>query len=358
MSIFAGILSKDWKTLKSTNQFGFKYIPIKWYYNFKSRSNDRYHQIEQEKYGDRIDSTEIPLDPIFILGHWRSGTTMLHNTICQDEQFAFPNLLEAYNPHTFLYLEDRIHHKLQTMEDKKRPMDNVQVNYDSPAEDEFALALLSLCSPLLGWTFPRQRDYYDRYLFLDNISDDELKRWYWGVEHFVKKLTFKYGKRLVLKSPQHTARIKHILKLFPNAKFIHFRRNPYKVFQSTMGLHEKTIKAMALQPNGVLDVETYVINTYRDMYSRMFNEQSLIPKQNYCELNFENFVTDPVQGLQAIYQSLEFELSEEFLIKIKNKQSAEKKYARNTYPPLAEETKQRINREWEEFFYTWNYRFQ
>ncbi|MDQ3566024.1 MAG: sulfotransferase [Pseudomonadota bacterium] len=44
--------------------------------------------------------------PLFILGHWRSGTTLLHNLLTRDTgQFAYANTYQAVNPRTFLSTE-------------------------------------------------------------------------------------------------------------------------------------------------------------------------------------------------------------------------------------------------------------
>ena len=43
--------------------------------------------------------------PLFILGHYRSGTTHLHNLLALDPQFAAPTFFQALNPHTFLSTE-------------------------------------------------------------------------------------------------------------------------------------------------------------------------------------------------------------------------------------------------------------
>lgn len=40
-------------------------------------------------YRKRIRETKIEKDPIFILGHWRSGTTYLQNVLSRDEQFGW-----------------------------------------------------------------------------------------------------------------------------------------------------------------------------------------------------------------------------------------------------------------------------
>ena len=56
--------------------------------------------------GDDIAKTEMP-DPVFILGHWRSGTTLLHGLMAQDDQFAYPRIYQVSNPHSFLQPADR-----------------------------------------------------------------------------------------------------------------------------------------------------------------------------------------------------------------------------------------------------------
>lgn len=42
----------------------------------------------------------------------------------------------------------------------------------------------------------------------------------------------KKNRRLVIKSPVHTARVPLLKKLFPNAKFIYIHRHPYEIYQS------------------------------------------------------------------------------------------------------------------------------
>ena len=45
----------------------------------------------------QVANTEVP-DPVFILGHWRSGTTLFHNLLALDEQFAYPAHLPGLEP--------------------------------------------------------------------------------------------------------------------------------------------------------------------------------------------------------------------------------------------------------------------
>jgi hypothetical protein len=46
-------------------------------------------------------------------------------------------------------------------------------------------------------------------------------------------LFLQQDKRLVLKSPPHTARVRLLREIFPGAKFVHISRDPYEIYQST-----------------------------------------------------------------------------------------------------------------------------
>lgn len=49
-----------------------------------------------------IKETEIKHDPIFILGHWRSGTTYLHNVLSLDKNLGYFSTFHAMLPGVFL----------------------------------------------------------------------------------------------------------------------------------------------------------------------------------------------------------------------------------------------------------------
>src|SRR5215218_1967802 len=90
---------------------------------------------EDRRYGPEIADVKVR-EPLFILGHWRSGTTYLHNLLALDTQFAYPNIYQVLNPHTFLSTER--HSKALFVSPSTRMMDNVALNATVPFEDEFA----------------------------------------------------------------------------------------------------------------------------------------------------------------------------------------------------------------------------
>lgn len=310
---------------------------------------------EKRKFGKEIEATAVKEDPIFIIGHWRSGTTFLHNLISLDTQFAFPNLFEVKTPYSFLYLGTKLEEFFKTGRKGKRVMDNVNVSTFSPQEEEFAIAILSFKSPLVGWMFPKNRKYYNRYLTFNDVSEEEFGIWRAALIHYLKKLTLKYNKRLLLKSPTNTGKIKQLLKIFPNAKFIHIHRNPYDVFRSTKQLYNSAIKSSHFQKVDCHDQDDQIIETYKVLYDQFFLDKALIADGNYCEVAFEDLESDPYKTVGQIYEQLSLQNYNELEPKLKEFFKDKKDYKKNKYEDLDSELKQKIGESWSNSFRTWNY---
>lgn len=356
MSILIGITFSEWKKLLAENNFRVspKYLPRMFSITLRSIMNSREEKKEINEFAKKIQETSIEQAPVFILGHWRSGTTLLQNYFSMDKQFAFPNLFEAYNPHSFLHLEPVVAEKIANAPAQKRPMDNVQVSFNSPAEDEFALGILSRCSPLLAWVFPNRQDFYDRYLTMQDVSDEELERWENAFQLFVRKLTLKNKKQLILKSPPHTGRVRLILKMYPDAKFIHLYRNPFDVFKSTQKLFQSTIPGFYLQKPKT-DVSDIILKNYARMYESFFDEKKLIKDENLIELSYEDLAKDPITQIRLIYEHLQFPGFDEFLPSLKEYVASIANYKRNNYNSLPKDLKEKILDKWSRSFSEWGY---
>ena len=103
-------------------------------------SEQRLRREEDLAFGPKVKDVAIP-PPLFVLGHWRSGTTHLHNLLTVDERFAFPNNYQALFPHAFLSTEARSRRLIGRFLPPRRPMDNIEWDMRSPQEDEFALCI-------------------------------------------------------------------------------------------------------------------------------------------------------------------------------------------------------------------------
>jgi hypothetical protein len=163
---FCGITFLDWWRALRANRFAIERRFWRRAARITAGSllNSWYRRCEDQAFGDQIDRVEVP-SPLFILGHWRSGTTLLHNLLACDEHFAFPTLYETFFPHTFLLTEDRpggLARRIVPGVPLTRGIDNVPMGLDMPYEDEFAIATVSLCSPYLLWAFPLADNEHDR----------------------------------------------------------------------------------------------------------------------------------------------------------------------------------------------------
>src|SRR5262249_7885322 len=154
----------------------------------------------------------------------------LHNLLSLDPQFTCPNLYHILCPHHFLLTESFVTRLTEWMLPKTRPMDNMEISWKAPQEDETALCNLTLISPYLMLAFQGIRPVYDRFFDLKRLTPAESKLWKSEFIRFLKKITLKNHKTLLLKSPSHTFRIPLLLELFPDAKFVNIVRNPYDVF--------------------------------------------------------------------------------------------------------------------------------
>lgn len=357
MKILMGITSQKWFRLCLQNRIPFK--PSTWINALKltilSIRNSVLARDEKKQFDSRIRATQIKHPPIFILGHWRSGTTLLHKLLSLDPQFTYPNLFEVYNPDTFLTLGPKLNKRFEQMKAEKRPMDNMTLSYNDPAEDEFALSMLTLKSPLLGWVFPDKEAYFDRYLTFHEITEQERVHWKETFYYFLQKLTFKSNKQLLLKSPHHTARIKILLELFPDAKFIHIRRNPYHTFRSTVSLYEKTVPELGFGKRNLNSDTEAIINRYKIMYNSFFEEKKAIKENNLFEISFEELETDFIAGIEKIYQGLQLKGFEQYRPLLQEYLDGQKKYKKNTYKDVEENWKKQINEQWKFCFNEWNY---
>lgn len=255
-------------------------------------------------YGKRANATELEHPPLFVLGHWRTGTTLLHELLVQDEQFAYPTTYQCMAPHHFLLTTNTVGPIIDVLMPKRRPMDNMALGHSRPQEDEFALVNLGATSNYLDWAFPNLDKDYDNWLALEGLTAQQLQEWKSTFMWFLRRLNIFDPRRQVLKSPTHTARIKTILEMLPNAKFVHIVRSPFSVLPSTLRMWTRMTDSLAFQTRKQeISLESR-IEVFSKMYEKFNEEQPLIPADNYTEVKFEELVVDPIENLRGIYDKL------------------------------------------------------
>jgi hypothetical protein len=290
----------------NTFQVSLRYIPRFTYCITMSTIMAPFYIKERLQYDVRIRATEISKAPLFILGHWRSGTTYLHNVLAQDKNLGYFTTFQAYLPGVFLTSEKLFKPLVSSSIPKKRPMDNVEMNADFPQEDSYALGAFSPYSYYHGWCFPKKMEFFERYVCMDDVSQAEIDNWKKTYIYLLKKITLREkGKQLVLKNQDNTGKVKLLLELFPNAKFIFLYRNPYTLYYSMMKFMRIAVPRYCIQtPPPIHDLERSMMSLYSRIMRKYLNDRRQIPSGNLIEIRYEDYLKNPARQLKDIYATL------------------------------------------------------
>ena len=260
--------------------------------------------LESLVFGRRIARQQIEHPPIFILGHWRSGTTLLHNLMTLDPELTYPNLFQVMAPNNFLLTESWVTKLTRWTLPKTRPMDNMATDWQLPQEDEMALLLMTLMSPYLMLAHQKDPSQYSRSFDLTELTPRELQTWQDAFLRFLKKLTVRKHKSIVLKSPTHTFRIPVLLKMFPDAKFVYIYREPYAVFNSGVHLRRTLFFENGLSEPYCDSLEEDVLRVYSQCFETYEKTKHLIPPGRLHEVRFEDLEADPLGQMKLVYEKL------------------------------------------------------
>jgi hypothetical protein len=257
----------------------------------------------------RIEAVQFCEPPIFIIGHWRSGTTLIHELMSLDDRFAFASTYDAFVPSHYLVSSMFLSPIIKLLLPGRRPMDNMSLAMGSPQEDDFALCSLGAPSPYYRMAFPNFDEDSKRQLSFNNLDTAQQRLVREALSYFFKSLTLRYNKQLVLKSPPHTARIQQLSEWFPGAKFIHMARNPKDLVPSTMRLWRllDQIHGFQLPRYDGRWLLEYVCHCQEIMYDAYFAGRQQLGKNQLTEIQFEHLIADPQAVLKSVYESLQLE---------------------------------------------------
>ncbi len=354
-----GITFGAWCKLLAQNRFRISpaYFHRAAFITVASVMNSVFAGIETMRFGKAITQSQITRPPLFVLGHWRSGTTFLHELLAQDTaQFQFPNTYQVVNPYTFLTTEAVSTRAFKWMLPQTRPMDNMALKFTSPQEDEFAPLLMTLKSVYLGVSFPEATAHYDRYMTFRDVDRVEVETWKAAFLRFCKKLSLHDKRALLIKSPPHTARIRTILEMFPDARFVHIHRDPYAVFQSQRHFFDTAGWYTYLQKPDLAAVEEGMINRHETMYDAFYEDLPLIPKGRIHEVRYDDLKADPAGEIAKIYDQLSLDGYAQFAPVLEGYVDSLRGYQVNRFSTLDDPTKAMVAARWARSFEKGGYR--
>lgn len=312
--------------------------------------------LQDRRYEKLLAAKPLEHDPVFILGHWRSGTTFVHNVFSCDRHFGYNTTYQTVFPHLMMWGQPFFKKNMSWLMPDKRPTDNMELAVDLPQEEEFALANMMPYTYYNFWFFPKyMQEYCDKYLLFNDIAPEELKIW---EETFTKLIKISLwntgGTQFLSKNPPHTGRVKELVRMFPDAKFVYLMRNPYTVFESTRSFFTNTIQPLKLQEFTDEQIEENILSVYAKLYHKYEADKHLIPEGNLIEVKFEDFEADALGMTRQIYQTLGLPGWEEARTAIEQYVGSKKGYKKNKYQ-YDPRTRELVEKHWKFALDDWGY---
>ena len=336
-------------------------IDVKYYPRFIASAGlslfaEPFRWYEHLRYDAMINRFKFEKAPIFILGHWRSGTTFLHNVMCQDPAAGYVTTYHGIFPELLLGSKWLFKNFMKANMPDKRPSDNMELSADFPQEEEFALGNVNPYGFYNFWFFPkRTREYYEKYIEFNGVSEKVRTTWKKDYIRLAKKALINTGgQHFISKNPPHTGRIEILLEAFPDARFIHIYRNPYTVFISTKRLIEKTIPPLNFHDISDQELEDNIFWLYNRVLHKYLEEKSLIKPENLIEIKFEDFERDTLGWLEKIYEHLNISDLKIALPCFRKYIDSQSSYKKNKYT-ISRHLVDKISAQWQFAIDHWGY---
>ena len=309
---------------------------------------------ERKRLARKIRETSFHEEPVFIIGHWRSGTTHLHNILSIDPQFGYVTTIQSIFPHAYL-TNPLLSWIAVLLMPPTRPFDSMKIYRDSPQEEEMALLNYGSSAFYNFWFTPdKMKEWYKKTIRFEMGSKEETT-WLDSYVQLLRKTNAAFGgKRLVLKNPANTARIPTLLKQFPKAKFIFIHRNPYSVYPSTQKLHRNVVSMFCLQDYNFDTVKTGIQYVYRDLLQQYLQTRALVPKENLIEVRFQDLLESPLEKIRELYDHLNLGEFEEVRPLFEDYLSDKIGYKPATYD-IPEGERKILEEQWKFSFDEWGY---
>lgn len=263
--------------------------------------------------------SERIINPVFILGLPRSGTTLMFNLLAQDSAHRSMANWEAFIAQVppagqYTYANDPRKNKAKWMlRFQKYLMPEIdkkhEFTYEGPEE----------CTSILMQSFATQT-------FVGSFDVPKYSEWLDHADHnptyehhkqVLQTLQWKYpGHRWLLKSPDHLAALPSILKVYPDARFIHIHRDPISSVSSWASLN-LTYRGVYYHHVNTEELGQQVLERLSNDLNNYVLDRESSPKDQFYDISYSDFLLNPLKTVEKIYSKFGFELSEQAESKMK-----------------------------------------
>ncbi|MCX6247358.1 MAG: sulfotransferase [Bacteroidetes bacterium] len=266
-----------------------------------------FNLVERVIWQKRLTKLRPQSPPVFIIGFWRSGTTLLHNLLCQDPEAAYVTTFQTVFPNLMLTQSWWLKPLTNLFLPEKRPFDNVRMDMDFPQEEEFGMMNIQPHTLYKFFLYPAEFDrILEKELFTDKLPETELSKWKKDYSGMIAKAIFSTGgKRYIGKNPCNLTRIRLLKEMYPEAKFIFIHRDPYQVIESLYRFTLSIFPGVQLQdlPEGF--GREKVARLYQKIMDTYLADRKKLSSSDLIEISMEEFIADKKGTLETIYKTFQ-----------------------------------------------------
>jgi len=260
-------------------------------------------------------------EPVFSVGHARSGTTYLHRLMAQDERFSvvlmyemfFPSLLEKKLLRLLFRADEklfgnRLHRKIDAIEERTfaDTNDMHRTGFFAAEEDDFLLTW-SLGSGFWIVLFPYlgQLDFYH----VDRWSERKRRRLMTFYKECVRRqLALNGGGTHLSKNPTFCGRVEALIETFPDAKFIVPMRNPYETIPSLLKMLQTSWALQGRDDDLIGESLRILADQSFDSYSHPLEVLARHPEIRSCVVDYRDLVGQPAATMSRVYDELDLDM--------------------------------------------------
>ncbi len=253
--------------------------------------------------------------PIFIIGMPRTGTTILHELLMHDPANRIPLTWETDfpcpPPESATYDHDPRIEKVQSILDRSESLipDFKRMHRMGAELPQECVRIMTPEFASMAFMITYRVPSYGRWL----IEDFDWAQTYAAHRRFLQVLQWRHpGERWILKTPAHLWTLPALLAEYPDARLIQTHRDPLRILGSitSLGTTLRTMSSRNPDPRAVAEEWSAWNATALDAAVDA-RESGLISPDNVIDIQFAEFMADPIAATRRIYEKFGIEHSTE-----------------------------------------------
>lgn len=284
--------------------------------------------------------------PIFIIGNFRSGTTLLQRLMLDDyenttgltaREIVFASSILQRKIFRIIGKLDRLVGSpliklIRRLDDRTiHKVAHHRFRWDDYEEDDFLL--LHSFSTFGLWLYSVPREPLKPLMRFDRAVTPGLRK---KIMRTYRRLIqrhvhFHRGKRLISKNPTFSTKITSLLEVFPDAKFVYLVRDPEEVIPSQLNMLATVWHWMA-DPLEEFPFAEEVQEMAEEWYNYPLERLKDLPTDQWTIVRYEKLVDDPRGTVEDIYRSLGVPMNPAFASVLRKRAAESRSHRTQKYP--------------------------